>query len=190
MFTIHHTRISPEKRRKVRRRSQVTEVEGAPIPEKPSHLTIYLHNHIHIHKRPIIKSLSRKKSLTISSPASSRTPKRLPLTMALAGGDDEMGQGPATVYVGPWSECQLRHQEKRDTRDTRMREPKVTLPRSLPPLPGPPPASPHFPLPWLPASSPSPSGPSSPAPELGERQRNVVCRSTVRQKVYHNRCPI
>ena len=122
---------------------------------------------------------------------SSQTPKRLPLTMALAGGDEGMmGQGAATVYVGPWSECQSRNQEKREPRDTRMREPgggstRVTLPRSLPPLPGQgPPASPHFPLPWLPSSSPAPSGPSSPAPVLGERQRNVVCRCAFMQQVH------
>ena len=111
------------------------------------------------------------------SPTSYRTPKRLPLTMALAGGDDEIGQGTATVYVGPWSKCQPRHQGKREPRDTQIKGGLVreNRPRSLPPLPGP--ASPHFPLPWLPPTSTTPSGPSSPPPVLGERQRNVVCRS-------------
>ena len=108
------------------------------------------------------------------SPASSRETKRLPLTLALS---DEVGRGIATVYVGPWSECQPKQQAfKRERRDTRTRESsslRENRPRSLP---VPQPAS-HFPLPWLPASSPSPSGPSSPPPQLGERQRNVVCRS-------------
>ena len=109
------------------------------------------------------------------SPDSSRETKRLPLTLALS---DEVGRGIATVYVGPWSECQPKQQTfKRERRDTRTREStslRENRPRSLP---VPQPASPHFPLPWLPASSPSPSGPSSPPPQLGERQRNVVCRS-------------
>ena len=109
------------------------------------------------------------------SPASSRETKRLPLTLALS---DELGRGIATVYVGPWSECQPKQQAfKRERRDTRTRESsslRENRPRSLP---VPQAASPHFPLPWLPASSPSPSGPSSPPPQLGERQRNVVCRS-------------
>ena len=109
------------------------------------------------------------------SPASSRETNRLPLTLALS---DEVGRGIATVYVGPWSECQPKQKAfKRERRDTRTRGSsslRENRPRSLP---VPQPASPHFPLPWLPASSPSPSGPSSPPPQLGERQRNVVCRS-------------